>query len=71
MIDLNDVSTLERIAVIARIAAGSSCTVRERSILLMLVVELAESGYQDNLENIRKYDTKLTIQNTDESFVTN
>ena len=65
MIDLDDVSTLERIA------AGSSCTVRERSILLMLVVELAESGYQDNLENIRKYDKKLTIQNTDESFVAN
>lgn len=71
MIDLDDVSTLERIAVIARIVAGSSCTVRERSILLMLVVELAESGYQDNLENIRKYDTKLTIQNTDESFAAN
>lgn len=71
MIDLDDVSTLERIAVIARIAAGGGCTAREKNILMLMVVDLAESGYQDNLESIREYDKKQTIKNSNESGVAN
>lgn len=43
VIDLDDVTTLERIAVIARLATGGSCTQREKNILMMMVVDLAET----------------------------
>lgn len=55
MIDLDDVSTLERIAVIARIAAGAGCTAREKNILMLMVVDLAESEKGRAIQNEKSH----------------